>query len=99
MAWRECHLQATGFICPSGGRTERRLLHDQGHFPADRYRACNGYYTPLTGTVFEKTRPGPATPVLLQRGTAKGKPTARLARELGVSGSRGRPCANASKPI
>jgi hypothetical protein len=39
----------------------------------------------LTGTVFEKTRQRPATLVLLLRGIAKGEPTARLARELGVS--------------
>jgi hypothetical protein len=39
----------------------------------------------LTGTVFAKTRQRPATLVLLLRGLAKGEPTARLARELGVS--------------
>jgi hypothetical protein len=43
------------------------------------------YYTLLTGTVFAKTRQRPATLVLLLRGIAKGEPTARLARELGVS--------------
>ena len=46
---------------------------------------CDGYYTLLTGTVFEKTRQRPATLVLLLRGIAKGEPTARLARELGLS--------------
>jgi hypothetical protein len=35
--------------------------------------------------VFEKTRQRPATLVLLLRGIAKGEPTARLARELGLS--------------
>jgi hypothetical protein len=39
----------------------------------------------LTGTVFAKTRQRPATLVLLLRGIAKGEPTARLARELGLS--------------
>jgi hypothetical protein len=57
----------------------------QGHFPAYRGGACEGYDTLLTGTVFEKTRQRPATLVLLRRGMAKGKPTARLARELGLS--------------
>ena len=57
----------------------------QGHFPAYRCRACDGYYTLLTGTVFAKTRQRPATLVLLLRGIAKGEPTARLARELGLS--------------
>jgi hypothetical protein len=56
----------------------------QGHFPAYRCRACDGYCTLLTGTVLEKTRQRPATLVLL-RGMAKGEPTARLARELGLS--------------
>jgi hypothetical protein len=57
----------------------------QGHFPASRCRACDGYYTRLTGTVFAKTRQRPATLVLRLRGMAKGEPTARLARELGLS--------------
>jgi transposase-like protein len=57
----------------------------QGHFPAYRCRACDGYYTLLTGSVFEKTRQRPATLVLMLRGIAKGEPTARLARELGLS--------------
>ena len=57
----------------------------RGHFPAYRCRTCDGYYTLLTGTVFAKTRQRPATLVLLLRGMAKGEPTARLARELGLS--------------
>jgi hypothetical protein len=48
-------------------------------------RGCAGYYTLLTGTAFAKTRRCPATLVLLLRGIAKGEPTARLARELGLS--------------
>jgi hypothetical protein len=50
-----------------------------------RVRACGGYYTLLTGMVFAKTRQRPATLVLWLHGLAKGEPTARLARELGVS--------------
>ena len=53
--------------------------------PAYRCRACDGYYTLLTGAVFEKTRRRLATLVLLLRGIAKGEPAARLARELGPS--------------
>jgi hypothetical protein len=63
---------------------ERRRFRPQGHFPADRCRACDGYYTLLTNSVFEKTRQRPAPLVLLLRGMAKGEPTARLARELGM---------------
>jgi hypothetical protein len=43
------------------------------------------YYTLLTGTVFAKTQQRAATLVLVLRGIAKGEPTARLARELGLS--------------
>src|SRR5262245_39672735 len=85
LLWLERHLHAEGFTCPHCGSTTRRLFREQGHFPAYRCRACDGYYTLLTGTVVEKTRPRPATPVLLLRGMAKGEPTARRARALGVS--------------
>jgi hypothetical protein len=38
--------------------------------------------------VFEQTGQRPATLVLLLRGIAQGEPTARLARELGWSGTQ-----------
>jgi transposase-like protein len=85
MLWLERHLHPDGLICPHCGHSERRLFRAQGHFPAYRCRRCDGYYTLLTGTVFAKTRQRPATLVLLLRGIAKGEPTARLARELGLS--------------
>src|ERR671914_3051766 len=83
--WLERHLHPSGLTCPHCGHAERRLVRAQGHFPAYRCRACEGYYTLLTGTAFAKTRQRPATLVLLLRGVAKGEPTARLARELGLS--------------
>jgi transposase-like protein len=83
--WLERHLHPGGLKCPYCGRPERRLFRPQRYFPAYRCRACDGYYTLLTGTAFEKTRQRPATLVLLLRGIAKGEPTARLARELGLS--------------
>ena len=83
--WLERHLHPHGLTCPHCGHAERRVFRAQGHFPAYRCRTCAGYYTLLTGTVFEKTRQRPATLVLLLRGMAKGEPTARLARELGLS--------------
>jgi transposase-like protein len=83
--WLERHLHPDGLTCPHCRHSERRLFRVQGHFPAYRCRACDGYYTLLTGTVFAKTRQRPATLVLLLRGIAKGEPTARLARELGLS--------------
>jgi transposase-like protein len=83
--WLERHLHPSGVKCPRCASLERRLFREQGYFPAYRCRTCHGYYTLLTGTVFEKTRQRPATLVLLLRGIAKGEPTARLARELGLS--------------
>jgi transposase-like protein len=83
--WLEQRLHPDGLRCPHCGHSERRLFRAQGHFPAYRCRACEGYYTLLTGTVFAKSRQRPATLVLLLRGIAKGEPTARLARELGLS--------------
>jgi transposase-like protein len=54
--WLERHLHSDGLTCPHCGRSERRLFRIQGHFPAYRCRACEGYDTLLTGTVFAKTR-------------------------------------------
>jgi hypothetical protein len=85
LLWLERHLHPDGLTCPHCRRSERRLFRVQGQFPAYRCRAGAGYYTLLTGTVFAKTRQRPATLVLLLRGVAKGEPTARLARELGLS--------------
>jgi transposase-like protein len=85
LTWLERHLHPGGLHCPRCGSAARRLFRAQGYFPAYRCRVCEGYYTLLTGTVFAKTRQRPATLVLLRRGIAKGEPTARLARELGLS--------------
>ncbi len=85
LIWLKRHLHPDGFACPHCQSPQRRLFRQQGDFPAYRCRACDGYYTLLTHTVFEKTPQRPATLVLLLRGMAKGEPTARLARELGMS--------------
>jgi transposase-like protein len=85
MLWLERYLHPGGLICPHCGHAARRLFRNQGYFPAYRCRTCDGDYTLLTGTVFANTRHRPATLVLLLRGMAKGEPTARLAREFGLS--------------
>jgi transposase-like protein len=77
LVWLEHHLHPDGFACPHSHSLEHRLFRQQGDFPAYRCRACDGYYTLLTNTVFDKTRQRPATPVLLLRGMAKAEPTAR----------------------
>src|SRR5688572_19998069 len=85
MMWLERHLHPDGLKCPRCGSVEGRRFRQQRYFPAYRCRACDGSYTLLTGTAFDKTRQRPVTLVLLLRGSAKGEATARLARELGVS--------------
>jgi transposase-like protein len=85
LLWLERHLHPDGFVCPRCGSANRRLFRRQGHYNAYRCRDCDGYYTLLSGTVFEGSRKRPATLVLLLRGIAKGEPTARLARELQLS--------------
>jgi hypothetical protein len=85
LIWLARPLHPDGLACPHGHRPEWRLCRQQGDCPADRCRVCDGDYTLLTTTVFEKTRQRPATLVLLRRGMAKGEPTARLACELGLS--------------
>jgi hypothetical protein len=84
-SWLERHLHPHGLVCPHCGHSERRVCRAQGQFPAERCRACDGDDTLLTGTVFATTRQRPTTLVLLLRAMAKGEPTARLARELGLS--------------
>jgi hypothetical protein len=85
LIWLERHLHPQGLACPHCQSPERRLFRPQGDCPAARCRGCDGYSTLLTNTVFAKTRQRPATLVLLLRGIAKGEPTARFARELGIS--------------
>lgn len=85
LGWLERHLHPEGLICPGCGSTNRRLFRTTQAFPAYRCRQCDGYYTILTDTAFEKTRQRPATLVLLLRGVAQGETTARLSRELAMS--------------
>lgn len=85
LGWLERHLHPTSFVCPHCQSPSRRLFRATQAVPAYRCRACDGYYTLLTNTAFEKTRQRPATLVLLLRGVTQGETTARLARELGMS--------------
>ena len=85
LAWLEQYIHPNGFVCPHCGSANRRLFVRRQAFPGYRCRACDHYYTLLTNTAFAKTRQRPATLVLLLRGIAKGEPSARLARELGLS--------------
>jgi hypothetical protein len=83
--WLARPLQLHGLVCPPCGHSERRLVQAHGPVPAYRGRACDGDSPLLPGTVFDKTRPRPATLVWLWRGRATGEPAARLARAWGRS--------------
>jgi transposase-like protein len=85
LEWLERHLHPEGMRCPRCGASERRSARRAAAFPAYRCQQCDRFYTVLTGTSFAKTRQTPAKLVLVLRGIAKGEPTARLARELGLS--------------
>jgi hypothetical protein len=93
----ERHLHPDGLQCRRCGSTARRLFRHQGHFPAYRCGACDGYYMLLKGTVFEKTHQQPATLVLLLRGIAKGEPTAPTAPLTGTTFEAGELYQNAGE--
>jgi|RhiMethySRZTD1v2_1073278.scaffolds.fasta_scaffold262785_2 hypothetical protein len=82
LIWLERPLHLDGLKCRHCGSTARWLFRHQEHFPTYRCRIRDGYYTLLTGTVFEKTRQHPATLALLLRsiGTAEPTPTSSRAR-------------------
>jgi transposase-like protein len=86
--WLERRLHPDGLKCPRCGSSERRVAQRNGPWTAYRCKACDRYHSILTGTVFEKTRQPPSKVVLILRGIAKGEPTARLARELGIGRPR-----------
>ena len=88
VGWLEKHLHPNGLVCPHCGSAERWLFREQGYFPAYRCKAREGYYTLLSGTVFQKSHQQPSTLAVLQRGIAKGESSARLSRELGLGGKR-----------
>src|ERR671939_1602164 len=82
--WLERHLHPDGLRCPRCKASDRRIARRSGPFAAYRCKACDRYYTILSGTIFEKTRQRPSKLVLILRGIAKGESTARLARELNI---------------
>jgi hypothetical protein len=53
LLWLEQQLHPTGFVCPHGGSSDRRIFPNQQSVDAYRCRSCDGYYTLFTGSVFE----------------------------------------------
>ena len=56
LLWLERHLHPDGFVCPHCGNADRWRFRVQGYYDAYQCRACNGYYTLLSGTAFEGFR-------------------------------------------
>lgn len=88
LRWLEHRLHPGGLRCPHCSASAHRFAQQNGLWPAWRCKVCGHYYTLLPGTVFEKTRQAPSKLVPLLRGIAKGEPTARPARELGIGRRR-----------
>ncbi|HEU5098686.1 MAG TPA: transposase [Roseiflexaceae bacterium] len=57
LLWLERHLHPDGFVCPHCGSADRRTFRVQGHYDAYRCRACDGYYTLLSGTASDTLSP------------------------------------------
>ena len=87
-SWLEKHLHPDGLRCPHCACGERRVSRRAGHFLGYRCKACDRYFTLLSGTAFARSRQTPAKLVLILRGIAKGETTSRLARELTLSRKR-----------
>ena len=88
LTWLETHLHPEGLTCPRCGSTNRRAAKQGGCFPAFRCKACDRYPPILTATALAKTRQKPSTLVLVLPGISKGETTARLSREMGLSGKQ-----------
>lgn len=82
--WLERHLHPQGLRCPRCQSKDSRIAR-RGTFNGYRCKACDRYFTLLSGTIFKKTRQKPSKLVVILRGIAKGETTARLARELVIS--------------
>ncbi len=79
------HRHPAGFSCPHCHGPERQLIRQQSDLLPYCCRVCDGSYTLLTNTVFEKTCQRPAPLVHLLRDIGKGEHTARFAHKLGLS--------------
>ena len=89
LQWLGAYFHPAGLKCPhcqadvtqaNGFRQTKR-----SQVPVYRCKACMGIYTVYSGTVFAGREFRPEQTVLFLQGVLQGKPTAQLARELGIS--------------
>ena len=89
-AWLLKHFHPEGLHCPHCGADveEARLFGRtrKSHLRIYRCLSCEGVYNLYSGTVFEQKQLTPPEAVLLLlRGVCQGVPSAKLAREIGLS--------------
>jgi transposase-like protein len=81
-------LHPDGFACPRCGAREGLNVHRRHHdSPVVDYRCkgCRRVFNMFTGTQWQGTHLTPVQILLILRGIAQGVPTAKLAREVGIS--------------
>jgi len=79
-------LHPHGLGCPNGHALEEAFIHKRDRTPILDYRCrtCGRCFNLFTGTVLQGTHYNEVQIVQLLHGIAEGKPTAQLAREMGV---------------
>ena len=79
-------LHPQGLDCPGGHPLEEAFIHKRDRTPILDYRCktCGCCFNLFTGTVLQGTHYNEVQIVQLLHGIAEGKPTAQLAREMGV---------------
>ena len=79
-------LHPQGLDCPEGHPLEEAFIHKRDRTPIFDYRCktCGRCFNLFTGTVWQGTHYNEVQVVQLLHGIADGKPTAQLAREMGV---------------
>src|SRR3954447_7284742 len=81
-------LHPQGAACPRCGAREGLNVHRRRpNSPVVDYRCkgCRRVFNMFTGTAWQGTHLSPAQILLILRGIAQGVPTAKLAREVGIS--------------
>jgi transposase-like protein len=81
-------LHPDGLACPRCGARDGLNIHRRRPDPPvvdHRCKGCRRVFNMFTNTAWQGTHLSPAQILLILRGIAQGAPTARLARELGIS--------------
>ena len=78
-------LHPNGLACPRCGHSQHLGVHNRHREPVLDYQCgdCGRVFNAWTGTVLHGTHRRPAQLMLILHGIATGRPTARMARELG----------------